>query len=93
MKIKSCIWYWLSAASGAVSLLYGMGIEGSAQTGGTISVGQFITDLCLVLAAVLFLRLGFAAQDREQNARRYGRVDRTHARTEEPEYRKNRRGA
>lgn len=96
MKIKSRIWYWLAAASGAASLLYGMGIEGSAQTGSTISDGQFATALCLVLAAVMFLRLGFAAQDREQNARRYGRygrVDRTHARTEEPEYRQNRRGA
>lgn len=93
MRIKSGVFYWLSAASGAASLLYGMGIEGSAQTGSTISDGQFATALCLVLAAVLFLRLGFAAQDREQNARRYGRVDRTHARTEEPEYRQNRRGA
>ena len=86
MKIKSRVWYWLAAASGAVSLLYGMGIEGGAQLGSS-------TALCLVLAAVAFLRLGFAAQDREQNARRYGRVDRTHARTEEPEYRQNRRGA
>lgn len=93
MKIKSRVWYWLAAASGAASLLYGMGIEGGAQTGETISDGQFITSLCLVLAAVMFLRLGFAAQDREQNARRYGRVDRTHARIEEPEYRQNRRGA
>lgn len=93
MKIKSGVWYRLAAASGAASLLYGMGIEGSAQTGSAISDGQFATALCLVLAAVMFLRLGFAAQDREQNARRYGRIDRTHARTEEPEYRQNRRGA
>lgn len=93
MKIKSGVWYRLAVASGAVGLLYGMGMEGSAQTGGTISDGQFATALCLVLAAVLFLRLGFAAQDREQNAGRYGRVDRTHARTEEPDYRQNRRGA
>ena len=90
MKIKSGVWYRLAAASGAASLLYGMGIEGGAQTGSTISDGQFATALCLVLAAVMFLRLGFAAQDREQNARRYGRVNRTHARTEEPEYRQNR---
>lgn len=93
MKIKSGVWYRLAVASGAVGLLYDMGLEGSAQTGSTISDGQFATALCLVLAAVMFLRLGFAAQDREQNARRYGRVDRTHARTEEPEYRQNRRGA
>ena len=91
MKIKSRVWYWLAAASGAVSLLYG--IEGGAQLGSSIADNQFVTALCLVLAAVAFLRLGFAAQDREQNARRYGRVDRTHARTEEPDYRQNRRGA
>ena len=68
MKIKSRVWYWLAAASGAVSLLYGMGIEGGAQLGSSISDSQFVTALCLVLAAVAFLRLGFAAQDREQNA-------------------------
>ena len=93
MKIKSRVWYWLSAASSIASLLYDMGLEGSAQTGSTISDGQFATALCLVLAAVMFLRLGFAAQDREQNARRYGRVDRTHARPQDPEYRQNRRDA
>lgn len=93
MKIKSGVWYRLAVASGAVGLLYGMGMEGSFQTGSTISDGQFATALCLVLAAVMFLRLGFAAQDREQNARRYGRIDRTHARTEEPGYRQNRMDA
>lgn len=93
MKIKSTVLRILAAGCGCLGLLYGMGIEGSAQTGSTISDGQFATALCLVLAAVMFLRLGFAAQDREQNARRYGRVDRTHARTEEPDYRQNRRGA
>ena len=93
MKIKSTVLHILAAGCGCLGLLYGMGIEGSAQTGSAISDGQFATALCLVLAAVMFLRLGFAAQDREQNARRYGRVDRTHARTEEPEYRQNRRGA
>lgn len=65
MKIKSGVWYRLAVASGAVGLLYGMGMEGSFQTGSTISDGQFATALCLVLAAVMFLRLGFAAQDRE----------------------------
>lgn len=93
MKIKSTVLHILAAGCGCLGLLYGMGIEGSAQTGSAISDGQFITAMCLVLAAVMFLRLGFAAQDREQNARRYGRVDRTHARTEEPDYRQNRRGA
>ncbi len=33
MKIKSRVWYWLAAASGAVSLLYGMGIEGWCTAG------------------------------------------------------------
>ena len=65
MKIKSGVWYRLAVASGTVGLLYGMGMEGSFQTGSTISDGQFATALCLVLAAVLFLRLGFAAHDRE----------------------------
>ena len=39
--------------------------------------------------------LAFAAETREQAARRnrYGRIDRRHARTEEPEYRQNRRDA
>lgn len=57
MKIKSRVWYWLAAASGAVSLLYGMGIEGGAQLSSSISDSQFVTALCLVLAAVAFLRL------------------------------------
>lgn len=39
--------YWLAAASGAVSLLYGMGIEGGAQLGSSISDSQFVTALCL----------------------------------------------
>ena len=32
MRIKSGVWYWLAVASGAVGLLYGMGLEGSFQT-------------------------------------------------------------
>ena len=40
MKIKSGVWYRLAVASGAVGLLYGMGMEGSFQTGSTISDGQ-----------------------------------------------------
>lgn len=85
MKIKSGVWYRLAVASGAVGLLYGMGMEGSAQTGGTISDSQFVTALCLVLAAVLFLRLGFAAEDKERAAKRrkYGKINRTHARNPE----------
>ena len=57
-------------ASGAVGLLYGMGLEGSFQTGGTVSDGAFITAMVLILLAVFFARLGFAAHDREQQERR-----------------------
>lgn len=70
MKIKSGVWYWLAVASGAVGLLYGMGLEGSFQTGGTVSDGAFITAMVLILLAVFFARLGFAAHDREQQERR-----------------------
>lgn len=85
MKIKSGVWYWLAASSGAASLLYGMGMEGSFQTGCTVSDGAFATALCLVLAAVMFLRLGFAAEDRERAAKRrkYSKINRTHARNAE----------
>ena len=31
MKIKSGVWYWLAVASGAVGLLYGMGLEQEIQ--------------------------------------------------------------
>lgn len=94
MKIKSGVWYRLAVASGAVGLLYGMGMEGSFQTGGTVSDGAFTTAMVLILAAFFFLRLGFAAEAREeQEARRRKRIDRTHARTEEPDYRQNRRDA
>ena len=61
MKIKSGVWYWLAVASGAVGLLYGMGLEGSFQTGSTVSDGAFITAMVLILLAVFFARLGFYA--------------------------------
>ena len=32
MKIKSGVWYWLAMACFVVGLLYGMGVEGTAQT-------------------------------------------------------------
>ena len=70
MKIKSFVWYWLAMACFVVGLLYGMGLEGSFQTGGTVSDGAFITAMVLILLAVFFARLGFAAHDREQQERR-----------------------
>lgn len=45
MKIKSFVWYWLAMACFVVGLLYGMGLEGSFQTGGTVSDGAFITAM------------------------------------------------
>lgn len=66
MKIKSGVWYWLAVASGAVGLLYGMGLEGSFQTGGTVSDADFITAMVLILLAVFFARLGFYAADQEK---------------------------
>lgn len=66
MRIKSGVWYWLAVASGAVGLLYGMGLEGSFQTGGTVSDGAFITAIVLILLAVFFARLGFYAADQEK---------------------------
>ena len=92
MRIKSGVFYWLAVASGGVGMLFGLGFEGNFEALGIISDTDFITAMVLLLAAVFFMRLGFAAQDREQNARRYGRVDRTHARN--PEYPENQeRGA
>lgn len=70
MQIKSRVWYWLAVASGAVGLLYGMGLEGSFQTGGTVSDGAFITAMVLILLAIFFMRLGFAAEAREKRPRK-----------------------
>lgn len=94
MKIKSFVWYWLAMACFVVGLLYGMGVEGTAQTLGTVSDGAFVTAMVLILLAVFFARLGFAAEDRERAAKRrkYGKINRTHARN--PEYPENQeRGA
>lgn len=95
MKLKSTTYYWLAVVFGGVGMGAAMGAEGTAQTTGYISGTLFAVSLVLILAAVLLARLGFAAETREQAARRnrYGRIDRRHARTEEPEYRQNRRDA
>lgn len=68
MRIKSTVLHVLAVACMGVGLLYGMGIEGGAQLGQPVSDGEFITALVLVLAAVFFMRLGFAAQDAEEKA-------------------------
>nr|DAJ13703.1 MAG TPA: hypothetical protein [Siphoviridae sp. ctXG577] len=95
MKIKSTTYYWLAAIFGGVGMGTAMGAEGTAQTTGYISGALFAVSLVLILAAVLLARLGFAAEDREKAANRckYGKINRTHARPQEPEYRQNRRDA
>lgn len=70
MRIKSGVWHWLAAGCIAAGLLYGMGIEGGAQLGGVITDGEFCTAIGLLAAAVVFMRLGFAAQDREKQTKK-----------------------
>ena len=70
MKIKSGVWYWLAVACFVVGLLYGMGLEGTFQTGGIVSDGAFIAAMVLILLAVFFMRLGFAAEAREKRTRK-----------------------
>ena len=67
MRIKSGVWYWLAMACFVVGLLYGIGVEGTAQTLGTVSDGAFITAMVLILLAIFFMRLGFAAEAREKH--------------------------
>ena len=42
------------------------GLEGSFQTGGTVSDADFITAMVLILLAIFFMRLGFYAADQEK---------------------------
>lgn len=70
MRIKSGVWHWLAAGCIAAGLLYGMGIEGGAQLGGVITDGEVCTAIGLLVAAVVFMRLGFAAQDREKQTKK-----------------------
>lgn len=70
MKIKSGVWYWLAMGSFATGLLYSMGLEGTCQTGGTVSDGAFITAMVLILLAIFFMLQGFAAEAREKRPRK-----------------------
>lgn len=70
MKIKSTVLHVLAVACMGVGLLYGMGIEGGAQLGGTITDGEFTTAMVLILAALALMRISFAVQDAEEQARR-----------------------
>ena len=60
----------LAAGRFGAGLLYALGIEGTAQVGGTISDSQFITAMALILAGLALMRLGFAAETREQAHRK-----------------------
>lgn len=70
MRIKSGVWYWLAMGSFVVGLLYGIGVEGTAQTLGTVSDGAFITAMVLILLAIFFMLQGFAAEAREKRPRK-----------------------
>lgn len=70
MKIKSGVWYSLAMGSFCVGLLYSIGLEGTCQTGGIVSDGAFITAMVLILLAIFFMRLGFAAEAREKRPRK-----------------------
>lgn len=87
MKLKSTTYYWLAVILGGVGMGAAMGVEGTAQTTGYISGTLFSVSLVLILAAVLLARLGFAAEDMERSAKRrkYGKINRTHARTQRTE--------
>ena len=91
MRIKSGVWYWLAVASGAVGMLYALGFAGSIEALGVISDTDFITAMVLLLLALFFARLGDHAAERELERREC--IARSHARTEGPEYRQNRRDA
>lgn len=93
MKIKSTVLHILAAGCGCLGLLYGMGLEGNAQVGGTISGSQFIAAMVLILAALALMRLGFAAQDAEAKAAPYGKIECNHARNPEYKDADTRRGA
>jgi len=73
MRIKSGVWYWLAVACGAVGMLFGLGFEGNIQALGTISDTDFMTAMVLILAALFFMRLGFAAEEQEKRPRKVHR--------------------
>lgn len=72
MRIKSGVWYWLAMACFVVGLLYGIGVEGTAQTLGTVSDGAFITAMVLILLAVFFMRLGYKSANSFASAVSHG---------------------
>lgn len=70
MKIKSRVWHWMAVACGSAGLVLGMSAECTAQTGGAITDGEFVTAMVLILLGLLLMRFGFAAEVREQREKR-----------------------
>ncbi len=68
MKIKSTVWQVLAAGTFCAGLLYALGIAGGDVVGQPITDGEFVTAMCLLLAALAMLRIGFAVQDAEERA-------------------------
>ena len=68
MRIKSTVFQWLAMACFAVGMVFACGVEGAATDEGMVSC--FVTSMGLILAALLFMRLSFAVEDRERRERK-----------------------
>lgn len=81
-----------SMVLGVGALLCASGVENTSD--GWAMLGYTLVSLVLGGLALVLAALGVAAERPEpKRSNPYGRIDRTHARTEEPDYRQNRRGA
>lgn len=78
MRLKSTVFQWLAVASFAVGMIFACGVEGA--TTDQSMVNCFVVSMALILAALLFMRLAFAAEDRERASRK---ITRNHARNAE----------
>ena len=78
-----------SMIMGVAALLCASGVENSSN--GWAMLGWTLGSLALGGTALVLVALGSLAES--DRKRPYGRIKRGHARTEEPEYRQNRRGA
>lgn len=70
MKLKINLLYAAAVACFGVGLIYALGIEGNAQIGQPITDGQFITAIVMILLAIFFMRLGFAAEAHKERHRK-----------------------